>query len=233
MTAPNPLEQLARFALQSAGLAAEQVAKVTDDVETNVHTFAERTTESIGRAVAPLVENPVLRSVAKLPMLRWVMAALGQVDTTIVQQEVQNLRQQQPLDTREQLAQKVIRDTTLKAGMVGLATNILPPVALSLFAVDIVAVYVLQAEMLYRIAAIYDLPLQDPARRGEVLAIYALSVGGTGVLKTALSVPELIPGIGAAVGASSDAALIFTLGQVAIRFYERKTAQAAQTPPPN
>jgi uncharacterized protein (DUF697 family) len=231
MTAPNPLEQMVRFALQSAGFAAQQVAKVTDDFEANTYTFAERTTETIGQAVAPIVDNPVLSSVAKLPMFRWVMAALGQVNTTVAQQEVQNLRQQQPLDTREQLAQKVIRDTTLKAGMVGLVTNILPPVALSLFAVDIVAVYVLQAEMLYRIAAIYDLPLQDPARRGEVLAIYALSAGGTGMLKTILSLPELIPGIGAAVGASSDAALIFTLGQVAIRFYERKTAQRIETPP--
>jgi uncharacterized protein (DUF697 family) len=55
-----------------------------------------------------------------------------------------------------------------------------------------------------------------------VLTIYGLSVGGTGVLKAGLSIPEMIPVLGAVIGASSDAAILFALGQVATRFYERK-----------
>jgi uncharacterized protein (DUF697 family) len=74
---------------------------------------------------------------------------------------------------------------------------------------------------------LYGFAADEPTRRGEVLAIYALSVGGTGVLKTILSVPETIPAIGAVIGASSDAALLFGLGQVANQYYAAKRNRGA------
>jgi uncharacterized protein (DUF697 family) len=110
----------------------------------------------------------------------------------------------------------------LKAGGVGLLTNFIPPVALTLFGIELAAITALQAEMIYRIAAAYGFPLNDSTRRGEILAIFALSVGGSGVLKSGLNVVELLPIIGAGVGASSNAALLYSLGYVACRFYEAK-----------
>jgi uncharacterized protein (DUF697 family) len=222
MTSPNPLEQLTRAAFDAFRTTAQQVAKTVDDLQNDAHQFVEQSTENIGKVVTPIAENPFLNSVTKLPMLRWFMAALGQVDIARVEQDVQNLRQQNPQKTRAELTQQIIQDSTLKAAGVGLITNIIPPVALSLMALDFAALSALQAEMLYRVAAIYELPLNEPARRGEVLTIYGLSVGGTGVLKAGLSIPEMIPVLGAVIGASSDAAILFTLGQIAARFYERK-----------
>jgi uncharacterized protein (DUF697 family) len=222
MTSPNPLEQLTRAAFDALRTTSQQAAKTVDDLQNDAHQFVEQSTETIGKVVTPIAEHPLLNSVTKLPMLRWFMAALGQVDITRVEQEVQTLRQQTPQKTRAELTQHIIQDSTLKAAGVGLVTNIIPPVALSLMALDFAALSALQAEMLYRIAAIYELPLHEPARRGEVLTIYGLSVGGTGVLKAGLSIPEMIPVLGAVIGASSDAAILFALGQVATRFYERK-----------
>jgi len=222
MTSPNPLEQLTRAAFDAFRTTAQQAAKTVDDLQNDAHQFVEQSTETIGKVVTPIAENPFLNSVTKLPMLRWFMAALGQVDIARVERDVQTLRQQNPQKTRAELTQQIIQDSTLKAAGVGLITNIIPPVALSLMALDFAALSALQAEMLYRIAAIYELPLNEPARRGEVLTIYGLSVGGTGVLKAGLSIPEMIPVLGAVIGASSDAAILFTLGQVAARFYERK-----------
>jgi uncharacterized protein (DUF697 family) len=222
MTSPNPLEQLTRAAFDAFRATAQQAAKTVEDLQNDAHQFVEQSTETIGKVVTPIAENPFLNSVTKLPMLRWFMAALGQVDIARVAQDVQTLRQQNPQKTRAELTQQIIQDSTLKAAGVGLVTNIIPPVALSLMALDFAALSALQAEMLYRIAAIYELPLNESARRGEVLTIYGLSVGGTGVLKAGLSIPEMIPVLGAVIGASSDAAILFTLGQVAARFYERK-----------
>ena len=79
--------------------------------------------------------------------------------------------------------------------------------------------------MVYEIASAYGLDLEDPARRGEALAIFGLSLGAD-VLKTGLTIIEIIPGIGAVVGASSNAALLFVLGQTACRFYAAKTQDA-------
>jgi uncharacterized protein (DUF697 family) len=222
MTTPNPFNQVAHAAFEALRSTAQQASKTADNLQQEAHNFVERGTEQLGRAVTPLVENPILNSVTQLPMLRWFAAALGQVDVDRVNRDVQQLRQQHPQKTRSELSQQLIQEATLKAAGIGLATNILPPVAAILFAVDIAALSSLQAEMIFRIAAIYDLPLKDDARRGEVLTIYGLSFGGTSLIKTGLSVAELIPGVGAVIGASSDAALLFTLGQAVARFYETK-----------
>jgi uncharacterized protein (DUF697 family) len=222
MTTPNPFNQVAHAAFEALRSTAQQASKTADNLQQEAHNFVERGTEQLGRAVKPFVENPILNSVTQLPMLRWFAAALGQVDVDRVDRDVQQLRQQHPQKTRSELSQQLIQEATLKAAGIGLATNILPPVAAVLFAVDIAALSSLQAEMIFRIAAIYDLPLKDDARRGEVLTIYGLSFGGTSLIKTGLSVAELIPGVGAVIGASSDAALLFTLGQAVARFYETK-----------
>lgn len=231
MTTPNPFDQVAHAAFEALRSTAQQASKTADDLQQEAHNFVERGTEQLGRAVTPFVENPILNSVTQLPILRWFAAALGQVDVDSVNRDVQQLRQKHPQKTRSELSQQLIQEATLKAAGIGLATNILPPVAAILFAVDIAALSSLQAEMIFRIAAIYDLPLKDDARRGEVLTIYGLSFGGTSLIKTGLSVAELIPGVGAVIGASSDAALLFALGQAVARFYETKFRRTAGSEP--
>ena len=63
-------------------------------------------------------------------------------------------------------------DTAMQAAGIGLITNFVSPVALALTLVDIGAVAALQANMLYRIAAIYGYSPDEDARRGEVLTIW-------------------------------------------------------------
>ncbi|WP_199290211.1 EcsC family protein [Leptolyngbya sp. FACHB-36] len=182
----------------------------------------EQSTETVGKFVAPIAEHPLIRFAGRFPGINLLATALGQVDVQKAQAEVDQLRQTYPLETSEQLAHRIMVDTSLKGGGIGLLANFIPPLALALFAVDIIAVTTLQAEMVYRIAAAYGFPLNDPARRGEVLAIFGLSLGGSSVLKVGLGLVELIPGVGAVVGASSDAALLYSLGYAACRFYEAK-----------
>jgi uncharacterized protein (DUF697 family) len=184
--------------------------------------FVEQGTETVGRMVTPIAEHPLTKYASKVPGINLLMTALGQVDIEQAQKEVNQLRQQYPLETSEQIAQRIMVDTAMKAGGIGLLTNFIPPLALTLFAVDIAAVTTLQAEMVYRIAAAYDFPLTDPTRRGEVLAIFGLSLGGSSALKVGLGIVELIPLVGAAVGASSNAGLIYTLGYAASQFYDSK-----------
>jgi uncharacterized protein (DUF697 family) len=215
---PDPM----RDAIATAARMAQGMSDLGETIGPVVQRSLEQGTETVGKIVTPIAENPLVKFAAKMPGINLLLAALGQVDVQKAQQEVNQLRQTYPLETPEQLAQRIIADTSLKAGGIGLLTNFIPPLALTLFAVDIAAVTALQAEMIYRIAAVYGFPLTDPSRRGEVLAIFGLSVGGSGVLKLGLSLVEILPLIGAVVGASSDAALLYTLGQLACRFYAAK-----------
>lgn len=211
--------QLATQATQSA---ADTITAVGEAVRPAAVRFVEPGTETVGKIVAPIAEHPLTKYAAKVPGISLLVAALGQVDLEQAQKDVDKLRQDYPFDTSEQLAHRIMVDTALKGGRLGLITNFIPPLALALFGVELAAVTALQAEMVYRIAAAYGFSLKEPTRRGEVLAIFGLSVGGSGVLKGGLSFVEILPVIGAAVGASSNAALIYSLGFVASQFYEEK-----------
>lgn len=222
MSQPNPIGQALEGAFKSLQSTVESVNHAVDSLIPAVQQSVEQGTEGLGHAATVIAENPLLKATARLPGLRWMAAALGQVNVLDIQKKTEDLRQQYPQETTDELVQRVIQSATVTAGGIGLAANFLPPLAVALFAVDIAAVATLQAEMLYRIAALYGFETNEPARRGEVLAIYALSVGGTGVSKTILSFVEAIPVLGAVIGASSNAALLYGLGQVANLYYAAK-----------
>lgn len=206
-------------AVSAAAAAGENVGKT---VAPTALGWVERSTETVGKIVTPIAENPLVKYATQVPGIKWILAALGQVNLVEVEQDVAKLRQQYPLDTAQELAQRVIADMALKAGGIGLATNIAPPFALALFGLEVAAINALQAEMLYRVAAIYGFPLNEPTRRGEAIAIWGLSMGGSSAIKAGLSIVELIPLVGTAIGISSNAALLYALGYVACRFYETK-----------
>jgi uncharacterized protein (DUF697 family) len=112
-------------------------------------------------------------------------------------------------DDREQMREKQRLDGDL--------TEILA--AIALLAIDVAALSALQAEMIYRIAAIYGRPLRESTRRGEVCVIWSLSAGGSGLLKTGLSGIEILPAIGMIVGAASNATLLYGAGRIARELY--------------
>lgn len=208
------------------GTAAQQASTTGEETAAAAHKLIELTTETVGRTVEPVASNPLIDYMAKIPGLSWLLNALGKVDTHKAQQEINELKQKYPDETPEQIAHRVIAGTTLAAAGTGLATNIIPPVAVLLFAVDLAALSKLQADMLFRIAAAYQFDLSDPARRGEALAVFALSLGSGGIFKTSLSFLEIIPGFGAVLGASSNAALVYALGLAARQFYDTKYRRA-------
>lgn len=225
----NPEDQRDAYTDSISEMIATTIKTATatgEMVGSMLYWLVEQSTETVGRIVTPLAENQVVQYATKVPGLRWLMAAIGQVNVEKVQQDVAELKQRYPIDTPEQLANRIISDVSLKAAGIGLLANAVPPLALSLFAVDLTAIAALQAEMIYRIAAIYGFSLSDPTRRGEVLAIWGLSTGGAGVLKTGLNFVEVLPVVGTIVGPSSNAALLYTLGHIARYFYDEKTKSA-------
>lgn len=211
----DPISGMIATAIQTASATGEMLGSM-------LYQWIEQSTEAVGQIVTPIAENQLVKYATKVPGLNWLMAAIGQVNVEKVQRDVAELKQKYPLDTSEQLVNRVISDVTLKAAGVGLLTNALPPLALSLFAVDLTAVAALQAEMIYRIAAIHGFSLSDPTRRGEIVAIWGLSTGGAGVLKTGLSFVEVVPILGTIVGPTGNAALIYSLGHIAHYFYVKK-----------
>ncbi|EAZ87933.1 hypothetical protein CY0110_00010 [Crocosphaera chwakensis CCY0110] len=149
---------------------------------------------------------------------------LGEVDHDKIQKDINQLRQQYPTETPAQLADRIIKQQGIEAAKVGVFTNLIPPFALFLFGLEFSAITKLQVEMIYKLAAAYNLTLETPLRRGENFALYNLSLGG-GLIKTSLSFVEIIPGIGPIVGACSDAILLYGLGYATTWLYQNAVEQ--------
>ncbi|MGL5804041.1 MAG: hypothetical protein ACRC11_01135 [Xenococcaceae cyanobacterium] len=214
-TIADATTQATKEAIQTSNRVATVTAKGT-------HDFLEKTTEQTGRAIESLEENPLVKLVSKFPGADWLMSIIGKVDVEKVKINVDRLKRQYPQETNTQIAHRLIVEKAWQAGRLGLVANIIPPVAAALFGIELVATAKLQAEMVYEIAAAYDLDLQDSTRRGEVLGIFGLSLSRN-ALKTGLSFAEILPGVGAVVGASTNALMLYTLGATASRFYEEKS----------
>ncbi|MEL7011180.1 MAG: hypothetical protein AAFY63_22460 [Cyanobacteria bacterium J06643_13] len=202
----------------------QTLGNLTQSLTTETQKFFEKTTVSTGETLDWISSNPLLQAADNVIGLDWLMTFLGQVDTAKITATVEEMRSQHPQETPEQIAQRLIVQKTWEGGRLGLLTNIIPPVAAFFLGVELIATTKLQTEMVYEIAAAYRLDLSEPARRGEVLAIFGLSLGAD-VLKTGLTVVEIIPGIGAVVGASTNAAMLYVLGQTACRFYQSKAGE--------
>ncbi|HEY9888784.1 MAG TPA: hypothetical protein V6D02_10310 [Candidatus Obscuribacterales bacterium] len=212
--------------MQAIATALNDTANTAGDAFVSwLYPAIEQGTELLGRTVAPIANLPFIQFATGVPGLRWLLAALGQVNAQKVHAAVAELRQQYPTETNEQLAQRVMVETTWRAAQVGFLTNFIPPVAVFLFAIDLGAIAALQAEMIYKIAAIFGFEATDNTRRGEVLAIWGLSTGSSGTMKSGLSFVEVLPGLGAAVGIAADAAIIYGVGFLACRYYEIKLAR--------
>lgn len=202
---------------------AKNVVEVGEVAGKQTHKLIEQATHTAGEVVSHLGDNWLIRKLAGVLNLNWLIGVSDNVDLAKAEAEVQTLQRQHPQESPSEIAHRIMLDKATKAGGIGLASSLLPGQALALFAVDLAATTQLQSEMLYQIASIYGLDLKEPARKGEVLAIFGLAFGGSRLLKAAgLGLLRNVPFAGAVIGASSNATMIYSLGYAACRFYEAK-----------
>lgn len=170
--------------------------------------------------------------------------ALEKVDIDAALSAVRDMQAQYPHESPGEIAQRLTIKKAIYAGGVGLATNAVPGVSLLLAPIDWAMSASLQAELAYQIAAAYGQDLRDPKRQGEIAGIFALAFGGAkaaGILgkkivetrvATELAgrfAAKKVPLFGAAIGAGTNAMMLFALGQAAKSYYEKKSSGAKQT----
>ncbi|OKH51945.1 hypothetical protein NIES2101_16840 [Calothrix sp. HK-06] len=206
---------------------AQQVSGAGQVAATQARKLFEVSTQFTGQVANTLGNNWFIRKLAGVLNLSWLVGASDNVNLDKAAESVKKLKQTYPNETPQQLAHRIMVEKATKAGGIGLATSVIPGVAAALLAIDLAATTELQSEMVYQIAALYGLDLKDPARKGEVVAIFGLALGGGRLLKAAgLSLLRNVPFAGAVIGASSNATMIYSLGYAACRFYEAKLDDA-------
>ncbi|WP_199246458.1 DUF697 domain-containing protein [[Phormidium] sp. ETS-05] len=155
----------------------------------------------------------------------FVSDAIAKVNLVNAETALKKLQEQYPTETPQEIAHRLMVEKSMYSGGIGLATSILPGVALATLALDMAAVATLQAEMVYQIAGAYGLDLKAPERQREVLAIFGVGMGGSRAIKVGSRLLRTAPLVGAAIGASANAAMTYALGHAACRFYEAQDGQ--------
>jgi uncharacterized protein (DUF697 family) len=217
-----------------AGAATQTGSAITTTAATVGNTLGTATTtatEGAGQVADWVHRNPLFKPVTRVLNVGWLSSLLDQVDIQKATTEVKKLQAKYPEETPRQIARRLmVRKATFAAGT-GLASSAVPGLAAPLVALDFSFTLSLQAELVYQIAAAYGLDLRDPARKGEVLAIFGLSLGGTRAIQGGvqyatragvLGFLRNIPAAGAVIGSSTNAAMTYSLGYAACRFYEAK-----------
>jgi len=210
-------------AMGGAAVAAGQsVAGVAVGASGVVTSAAMQVPGSVGYLVDFVHQSPALASLTQALKVDWLMKVVNQVDVVAAEKRVHQLQKQYSHERPDEIAHRIMLEKSLYVGGSGFASSLMPGVAAGLFAVDLVATTALQAEMVYQIACAYGLDLHQAERKGEVLAIFGLALGGNTALKAGLGFLRNVPIAGAVIGASTNAITLYAVGYAACRFYEAK-----------
>jgi uncharacterized protein (DUF697 family) len=202
--------------------AGQAIAGTTIGVGGAIANTAMQAPAGVGYLLGFVSDSPQLQELTKALKIDWLINIVGQVDIVRAETHVRNLQKKYPNERPGEIAHRVMMEKALYVGGTGFATSLMPGFAAAMFAVDLAATMALQAEMVYQIASAYGLDLHDPARKGEVLSIFSLALGGSAALEAGLGFARNIPVAGALIGASSNAAMLYALGYAACQFYETK-----------
>ena len=214
----NTTSQAGKAVVETAAGVGGAIAGVGGAIGNN----AVKTATGVGGTAAKQtyqVLAQITQFVSGAPILRRVV---DQVDLVKVEDSVKKIKQKYPNETPRQIAHRFMLEKAIYAGSTGLVTSLVPGAAAALFVVDLTATSALQAEMVYQIAAAYGLDTREPVRKGEVLTIFGLALGGNRAIKAGLELLQNTPVAGAVIGASSNAVMLYTVGYAACRFYEAK-----------
>ncbi|MGD1806977.1 EcsC family protein [Dapis sp. BLCC M126] len=207
-------------AAQAVGNATVQAACGAGEA---IGSVAVNTTHRLGY-VTEMVNNSRLLSPLTKALKIELLEIVDRIDIVKAETEIQRLQQKYPNESPSEISHRVILEKAIYVGGTGVATSIVPGMGLGLIAVDLTVTTAIQAEMVYQIAYAYGFDLQEPARKGEVLGIFGLAVGGGQALKAGLGFIRNVPLAGAVIGGSTNAVMLYSLGYAACRFYEAKLA---------
>ncbi|NJL21472.1 MAG: hypothetical protein HC895_12615 [Leptolyngbyaceae cyanobacterium SM1_3_5] len=184
--------------------------------------WVDQATKGTGHAVTVLGNNGLVRRLSGLLRIDWLVGIGDRVDLQKAQTAVTELQAKYPDESPRQIAHRIMVEKAMYAAGTGVVSSLVPGAALALLAIDLAATTALQTEMVYQIAAAYGLDLQDPGRKGEVLAIFGLALGGSRALQAGLGFLRNVPLAGAMIGAGTNATMMYALGYAACQFYETK-----------
>jgi HJR/Mrr/RecB family endonuclease/uncharacterized protein (DUF697 family) len=204
----------------SAGSAIVNTASAVGNAAASAGSTAMQVPNFLGSALDLISQSPILKKLTEKFKIDWLVRAIDTVDVVTAEAQVRELQRQYPHEKPQEIAHRLMVEKALLAAGSGLVSSLVPGAALALAGMDLAAMTALSAELVYQIAAAYGMDLRSSDRKGEVVAIFGLSLGSNLAIEAGVTLVSNIPLAGAAINASASAAMIYALGYGACRFYE-------------
>jgi uncharacterized protein (DUF697 family) len=204
----------------SAGSAIVNTASAVGNAAASAGSAALQVPKFLGSSIGLISQSPILKKLTEKLKIDWLAHAIDTVDVVNAEAKVRELQRQYPHEKPQEIAHHLMVEKALLAAGTGLASSLVPGVALALAGMDLAAMTALSAELVYQIAATYGMDLRSSDRKAEVVAIFGLSLGSNLAIEAGVTLVSNIPLAGAAINASASAAMIYALGYGACRFYE-------------
>lgn len=226
----NFIAETTESALNTGKAVVDTAVDLGEAAAKQTYRLIGQATQGTGDAVTYVGNLPFVKQAAGVLRLDWLVGVSDRIDLAKAEAQVKELQQKYPNEYPSEIAHRIMVEKAIRAGGVGFASSILPGVAAALLAIDLAATTAIQTEMVYEIAAAYGMDLQQPARKGEVLAIFGLALGGSNAMKAGLGFLRNVPLAGAMIGASTNATMLYALGYAARQFYEAKLREETEEP---
>lgn len=153
-----------------------------NDIKTKLATgffgFIEKSGRVTGTVLNYINESYLYQLFTEKFGINWIFNRIISVDIAKTRAQVNKFKEKYPDDTPEMLADKLTTHKAFYTATIGFTSGLIPGnIPAILF--DFVTTISAQVELIYEIAMVYGMDLEDETRKGEVLTLFALSAGST------------------------------------------------------
>ena len=158
---------------EQAGQNTQVVAKSVEETHSQVCQYLDQAAQGAAQVIAPLQKS--LTEFWNRYWLERLFNLIIGIDLDKAKWDVEKIREDYPTFQASQIAEHCIQEKVIWATATGLIGGLVPGIGLG---VDLLATSPLLIEMVYQIAVSYGFEdLQEPARKGELLAVFGLALG--------------------------------------------------------
>lgn len=152
-------------------------------------------------------------------------AHIEQIDLDAVDKFITRLLTKFPNATPEQMTQRLLRRQLLRVSRTSAVMSVVPSKMAESVGVDYVEIALIQAEIIFQIAAAYGFELQTPESKDEAFAITDRVLRANRLARIGLSATQMIPVAGGFISAGTDTYLVYQIGNMAQQFYKSLTEE--------
>ncbi|NMG07108.1 hypothetical protein [Brasilonema sp. UFV-L1] len=145
---------------------------------------------------------------------------IEQINLDEIETFVAHLWKKFPKANPEQIAQRLLRRQLLRVSRTSAVMSVVPDKMAESVGVDYVEIALIQAEIIFQIAAAYGFELQTPESKDEAFAIIDRVLRANRLARIGLSATQMIPFAGGFIRTGSDTYLVYQIGNTAQQFYK-------------